>query len=125
MVIIAVGGCGPTRDRFVGHWQGRSPLANPSDVPEDLRNTAERVNLILEADGDYAMVWMGLPITGSWSGSASEIRLEPKSVMERSIDKLGEGMAQFGQVIRLRADGEELVSSDFGPKPTRFKRIQP
>lgn len=122
-LIIAVNGCGSGQIDVVGSWQGRMPLADPAHVPDDLRNTAERVNLILNPDGNYSLVWLGLPITGTYSVSGNTVQLDPKLVMGRPLSSLGAGMEQFGRAITLEYNTGSLESSGFGPSPVTFTKI--
>lgn len=111
------------RPAIGGHWQGRAPLENREEVPETLRNTAERINLLIYDNGTYDLVWMGLPIAGDVRWDGAQIVLEPKRVMEQPIDRLGPGMQNLGRPLRLEFEDGALIGLDFGPERTVLKRI--
>ncbi len=128
IVAVAIGfiiaaGCQPARFDVVGHWQGRIPLPEGADVPQDLRNTTERVNLILHTGGKFEMVRLGLPIEGNYTVSGDRLSLEPTRVMNRRLSDLGPGMDQLGKKSSFALTGDKLVTKDLGTGETTFSRI--
>jgi len=90
------------------------PIEQTEGMSDDIKNTLDRVNLIIRENGTFSMVLHGLPIEGDWSTSRQEIQLTPKRVLDRPIDQLGESMQALAKPYVLEDQSGHVSSSSFG-----------
>lgn len=115
-IALIISGCFPAPPNVAGHWQGRHPIPKDGIASEPVKNTLERVTLIIQPNGRYTMVWRGLDIAGDYSVADSEVTLTPKTVRNRPVTDLGEGMREFALTRRLRVSNGKLVGEFEGVK---------
>ncbi|MBL8060954.1 MAG: hypothetical protein JNK63_09600 [Chthonomonas sp.] len=74
------------------------------------------MNLIINANGKYTMVWRGLDIAGDYHVAGTKVTLTPKTVRNRPVADLGEGMREFGATRHLQSHDGKLVGEFEGVK---------
>lgn len=124
LLVFASFGCEQSAP-LVGTFKGVAEVGELNTTDETLARAIRRVELTLDAKGDFSLMLLGLPWSGEAFVTGTDLILKPKYVAERAIESQPDQLKTVAGAIKVSIKSPEtlLLTAPGITNPVNLNRL--